>query len=111
MLATVILSSGRKRHYQYEGARIAQISDGDGHALSRNHHDWGLLTWQEFQDKTSHSYGYQATCRHYPDKVTVTSPDQMTKELSAYGFSAGVRATTSNLLNELALENAEHCGS
>jgi YD repeat-containing protein len=83
MLTTAILSSGRQRHYDYEGTLMTQISDESGHILLRNWYDRGYLKRQEFGNGPAYSYSYDWSSKsYYPAKVWVTLPDQTTKELS-----------------------------
>ncbi len=83
MLETVISSSGRQRHYEYERTLMTQISDEDGHVLVHNWYDEGYLKRQEFGNGAVYSYEYDwAPNMYYPNKVTVTLPDQSTRELS-----------------------------
>src|SRR5205823_1322302 len=83
MLKTVISSSGRRRHYEYEGTLMTQISDEGGHVLLHNSYVSGLLERQEFGNGAVYSYDYDwAPNTYYPNKVTVTLPDRSTRELS-----------------------------
>jgi YD repeat-containing protein len=83
MLRTVISSSGRQRYYQYEGTLMTQISDEGGHVLLHNTYESGLLKRQEFGNGTVYSYDFDwAPNMYYPNQVTVTLPDQSTRELT-----------------------------
>lgn len=83
MLATVVLSSGRQRHYEYEGTLMTQISDEGGHMLVHNSYESGLLKRQDFGNGEIYSYSYDwAPNTYYPNKVAVTLPDRSTRELS-----------------------------
>lgn len=83
MLKTVILSSGRQRHYEYEGTLMTRIWDEGGHILIHNSYESGILKRQEFGNGEVYLYSYDwAPNTYYPNKVTVTLPDQSTRELS-----------------------------
>ncbi len=83
MLTSVVLSSGRQRHYEYEGSLMTQISDESGRVLLRNRYDGGFLQRQEFGNGAVYSYSYDwAPSGYYPEKVWVTLPDQRVQKLS-----------------------------
>jgi YD repeat-containing protein len=83
MLINVVLSSGRQRHYDYQGMLMTEVRDEAGRVLIHNWYEGDLLKRQAFGNGAVHSYRYDwASSSHYPSKVSVTSPDQTTKELS-----------------------------
>ena len=82
MLANVMLSSGRQRHYQYDGALMTQISDEAGRVLLENWYDKGILSRQQFADGETYSYAYSSHSKYYADSATVTLPDGTSKEVS-----------------------------
>jgi YD repeat-containing protein len=74
MLTDVIISSGRKRHYQYDGVLMTQISDEHGRVLLRNSYESEVLVRQEFGNGTSYSYDYQwARKGTYVESVVISS--------------------------------------
>ena len=83
MLTSAVLSSGRERHYEYEGTFMTNASDEKGHNLVHNWYDRGYLKGQDFGQGEVYSYSYDwSSTAYYPAKVRVTSPDFTTKELS-----------------------------
>jgi hypothetical protein len=76
MLADVIFSSGRERHYEYDGALMTQIADERGHVLVRNFYNGPALVRQDFGNRQVYSYRYDgASSRRYIEKVAVRLPD------------------------------------
>jgi YD repeat-containing protein len=82
MLTDVVLSSGRERHYTYQGTLMIQITDEKRNVLLRNWYDGSLLIRQQFGHGEIYSYEYQWARNTYcPEKVVVTLPDEATKEV------------------------------
>ena len=48
MLKTAVLSTGRERHYTYDGDQMRTVTDERGHTLVRNFYVFGELTEQKF---------------------------------------------------------------
>jgi hypothetical protein len=83
MLKSVILSSGRERHYEYNGVLMTQIRDENGYVLIHNWFRERFLQRQLFGDGAAYSYSYDwAPDEYYPKRVRVTLPDKATQELS-----------------------------
>jgi YD repeat-containing protein len=83
MLRSVILSSGRERHYDYNGILMTQITDETGHVLIHNWYWQRFLQRQQFANGAVYSYSYEwAPDETYPKRVWVTLPDQTKRELS-----------------------------
>jgi YD repeat-containing protein len=82
MLTDVVLSSGRERHYTYQGTLMIQITNEKRNVLLRNWYDGSLLIRQQFGQGEIYSYEYQWPRNTYcPEKVVVTLPDEATKEV------------------------------
>ena len=82
MLTDVISSSGRERHYSYQGTLMTQITDERKNVLLRNWYDHSLLIRQQFGNGESYSYQYEWLQNAYcPAKVVVTLPHYTTKEI------------------------------
>jgi YD repeat-containing protein len=84
MLTNVFLSSGHRRHYDYEGSLMIAVCDEGGRVLVRNWYQQDhYLKRQEFGNRAVYSYNYDwAPTSHYPSKVRVTLPSGNVKELS-----------------------------
>ena len=83
MLLYAINSSGRERHYEYQGALMTTITNEHGHALLRNTYDSERLVRQEYGNGDVYEYHYIWNARrtYYADRVIVTLPDQTQKEV------------------------------
>ena len=82
MLNSVILSSGRQRHFDYDGVLMTRITDEIGHVLLKNLYASRFLRQQQFGNGDVHSYRYDwAPTAYYPDRVVVTLPDQTTRDV------------------------------
>jgi YD repeat-containing protein len=78
MLGAAIHSSGKERHYQYEGRLMTHVLDESGRLLLRNWYQGRFLVRQEFANGDLYSYWYDWRFREYcPRRVTVTSPDHV----------------------------------
>jgi YD repeat-containing protein len=83
MLKSVILSSGRERHYEYDGVSMKLVTDEKGRVLIHNSYQGRFLRQQQFENGAIYSYSYDWTRgEYYPRKVRVTLPDRTTRELS-----------------------------
>jgi hypothetical protein len=83
MVTSAVLSSGRERHYEYEGTFMTNVSNEKGHNLVHNWYERGYLKGQEFEQGAVYSYKYEwSSTAYYPAKVWVTLPDFTIKELS-----------------------------
>jgi YD repeat-containing protein len=84
MLLYAINSSGRERHYEYQGALMTTITNEHGRVLLRNIYDSDKLVRQEYGngDKYEYRYTWNARRTYYADKVIVTLPDNTQKEVS-----------------------------
>jgi YD repeat-containing protein len=82
MLTSAIFSSGRARHYDYDGTRMTRIADENGRVLLRNWYWSGLVIRQEFANGAVYVYAYDwASDRYCPDRVVVTLPDSTKREV------------------------------
>jgi YD repeat-containing protein len=82
MLTAAIFSSGRERHYDYDGARMTRIADENGKVLLRNWYRSEVVIRQEFANGAVYQYVYDwAPNRYYPDRVVVTLPDSTKQEV------------------------------
>ena len=83
MLKSAILSTGRERHYDYDGILMTQITDEKGHVLIHNWYRERFLRRQQFGNGAVYSYSYEwGPDEYYPKKALVTLPDQTTRGLS-----------------------------
>jgi YD repeat-containing protein len=86
MLKSAVLSSGRERHYDYEGVLMTRITDENGHVLIRNWYQQRFLQKQQFGNGGVYSYSYDWPHDDYfPRKVGVTLPDGTPRGLSVAG--------------------------
>ena len=86
MLKTAVLSTGRERHYTYDGDQMRMITDERGHTLVRNFYVFGELTEQKFGNGAVYSYTYtRSDNRKYVDVAHVTMPDGQVKDVSVGG--------------------------
>ncbi len=53
MLKSAILSSGRERHYDYDGTRMTRIADETGRVLLRNWYNSEVVIQQQFAKERS----------------------------------------------------------
>jgi hypothetical protein len=75
-LTDAALSSGRKRHFSYEGDLMTMIEDENGQVLLRNTYSYNQLVRQEFGNGEVYSYAYTPSPdRTYAEAVDVTLPD------------------------------------
>jgi len=82
MLTDVVLSSGRERHYTYQGVLMTEISDETKNVLLRNWYDHTLLIKQQFADGETYSYAYDwPEDTHSPNQAEVTLPRGTTKAI------------------------------
>jgi YD repeat-containing protein len=82
MLTDVIWSSGRARHYEYQGSRMTAILDGQDHVLVRNTFHGRVLTAQVYPNGDIYNYQYVWSAnRKYAVKVTITMPDGGEREV------------------------------
>ena len=82
MLTDVVHSSGEARHYDYQGSRMTDILDGQGHVLVRNTYGGNVLTAQVYPNGGIYRYRYVwGPNRKYAAKVTITLPDGSKREL------------------------------
>jgi YD repeat-containing protein len=83
MLLYAIQSSGKERHYEYQNALMTTITNERGRVLVRNTYNSGVLVRQEYGNGDVYEYRYiWNTRRTYADKVIVTLPDHVQKEVS-----------------------------
>jgi len=82
MLESATLSSGKERHYDYDGILMTKITDESGRVLLRNWYRSGLVIRQEFGGGAVYLYAYDwAPDRCCPDRVVVTLSDSTKREL------------------------------
>jgi YD repeat-containing protein len=84
MLKSVTLSSGRERHYEYDGISLMRVvMDEKGRVLIRNWYSGRLLVRQRFGNGLIYSYRYDWSPNEYfPKTVWVTLPDGTTRGMS-----------------------------
>jgi hypothetical protein len=86
MLESVIFSSGRERHYDYDGVLMTRVTDENGRVLIRNWYTQRFLQKQQFGNGGVYSYSYDwPHDEYFPRKVDVTLPDGASRELSVGG--------------------------
>ncbi|MGC2161974.1 MAG: DUF6531 domain-containing protein [Silvibacterium sp.] len=82
MLTDVIHSSGQSRHYEYDGALMTAILDGQGHVLLRNTYQSSVLVQQVYPNGDIYKYRYILDPkRTYADKAIVTFPNGSEREV------------------------------
>jgi hypothetical protein len=76
MLLYAIYSSGKERHYQYDGSRMTAITDEHGAVLVRNTYAHTAVVRQEYANGDVYEYRYIGPeDQPYADSVIVTLPD------------------------------------
>jgi len=82
MLTDVFFSSGRERHYAYEGLLMTLVEDEKHNVLVRNYYRGRTLVRQEFPNNQITSYEYHWNpAGTYADAVTVKMPDGIISEV------------------------------
>lgn len=77
MLRDVILSSGRQRHYSYDGVLMTVIEDENRKVLLRNSYQGRVVSAQDFGNGQIYSYAYTwSDNRYYAQSAEVTLPDK-----------------------------------
>lgn len=72
MLLNAIYSSGKERHYQYQGALMTTITNERGTILLRNVYKSGVLVRQEYGNGDVYGYRYIWNAKHYADGTLIT---------------------------------------
>jgi len=76
MLTDVVLSSGRERHYSYDGDLMTSVKDEAGAVLVQNVYSGEFLVAQKFSGGQKFSYEYSPGAnRTYAESALVTGPD------------------------------------
>jgi len=76
MLTDVVLSSGRERHYFYDGDLMTSVKDETGAVLVQNVYSGEFLVAQKFSGGQKFSYEYSpGPNRSYAESALVTGPD------------------------------------
>ena len=82
MLTDVVLSSGKERHYEYDGKLMTRIIAENHRVLLHNTYDEdGFLVRQDFGNGASYSYDYRGDGTWNRASVIVTLPDKSTKTI------------------------------
>ncbi len=83
LLSDVIYSSGKERHYEYDGVLMTWIQAENGRVLLHNSYDeQGLLKRQDFGNGNYLTYDYQVGNKFFlQDSVSVRFPNGKTKTL------------------------------
>ena len=80
MLTAAISSSGRERHFLYQGARMTRVTDEHGSVLVENWYDQDHLVRQRFGNGEVYSYSYRMSPNGlYAMSAVVTLPDRSKK--------------------------------
>jgi len=86
MLVNVKYSTGRRRHYDYDGDLMTRITDESGRVLAQNWYEQGLLSRQQFENGAAYSYRYAWDAKSaYPSEVWITLPNGSIKDISVKG--------------------------
>ena len=92
LLSDVVLSSGRLRHYDYEGSLMTTITDEHGHMILRNTYEDEQVVRQEYAGGQVLQYAYQLSPNGlYVEKATITFSDGSSKEITIDGVPESVR--------------------
>jgi YD repeat-containing protein len=82
MLTDVAFSSGRERHYTYDGHLMTTIEDEKHNMLVRNTYRYTTLVQQDFGNGQVFSYHYSAASGGpYADSVVITMPNREKTEV------------------------------
>lgn len=85
MLSDAFFSSGKERHYSYDGALMTDVKDETGKVLVHNWYDSRMVIRQDFPDGSACAYQYRyAEKARYPFAVDVTlmSPAPAAKRMT-----------------------------
>ena len=76
MLVSVVFSSGRERHYTYEGPRLMTVANERGRVLLRNTYEDRFLVGQQYADGSVLRFRYELDPGHFWFRsASVTMPD------------------------------------
>ena len=89
MLSDVALSSGRARHYAYDGVLMTRIEDERRRVLLSNSYEDGWLVRQDFGAGEVYSYSYAGGGGGYAERAVVTLPDGRQTEIDTAGAVPG----------------------
>lgn len=91
-LSDVQRSSGVERHYLYHGALMTKIMDERGQVMLHNSYANGQVIRQEYANGEAYQYDYVLSPNgRSVERVTITLPDQTSKEVIVDGVPESVR--------------------
>ncbi len=92
LLSDVVMSSGRSRHYDYEGSLMTTITEEHGHMILRNTYEDEQVVRQEYAGGQVLQYAYQLSPNGlYVEKATITLSNGSFKEITIDGVPESVR--------------------
>ena len=92
LLSDVVMSTGRSRHYDYEGSLMTTITDEHGHMILRNTYAEEQVVRQEYAGGQVLHYAYRLSPNGlYVEKAVITFPDGSSKEIIIDGVPEAVR--------------------
>ena len=87
MLESAVLSTGRERHFLYDGDRMVAVTDEKGQTLVINNYEGHDLVRQQFPDGSVVSYGYHVSVNgKYRAVSNVTLPDGTSRDVPLARF-------------------------
>lgn len=86
MVVSATSSSGKARHYEYDGGNLTRIRDEHDHILLQNAYRNGVLVSQQFSDGEIYQYQYRWSANnHYVQTALILLPDKTVKTIQVGG--------------------------
>ncbi len=83
MLTAVVLSTGKERHFEYDGVEMTAVKDETGRLLVSNFYAYREIVGQRFLNGEQYSYSYaRSGKRTHVDVAHITMPDGTPKDVA-----------------------------